>query len=72
MRADLWNNMIRLLFAMLLLPSISLAQPLDVLYFEYPPYYHALPDGRATGLIVDLANRVFDKAGARPNFASSR
>ena len=68
MRADLWKNMIRLLFAMLLLPSISLAQPLDVLYFEYPPYYHALPDGRATGLIVDLANKVFDKAGVEAEF----
>lgn len=68
MRADLWKNMIRLLSAMLLLPSISLAQPLEVLYFEYPPYYQALPDGRATGMIVDLANKVFDKAGVKAEF----
>jgi polar amino acid transport system substrate-binding protein len=68
MLAEFSKIMIRLFSAMLLLPSISLAQPLDVLYFEYPPYYHPLPDGRAAGLIVDLARKVFDKAGVEAEF----
>lgn len=68
MRPSLWKNMFRLLAAMLVLPSVSSAQPLEVLYFEYPPYYHALPDGRAAGLIVDLAGRVFAKAGVEAEF----
>ena len=68
MRAGLWKNILRFLSAILLLPSVSPAQPLEVLYFEYPPYYHALPDGRATGLIVDLARRVFEKAGVEAEF----
>jgi polar amino acid transport system substrate-binding protein len=68
MRAALWKNMFIFLLAMLAPPVVSLAQPLDVLYFEYPPYYHALPDGRATGLIVELCSRVFDKAGVEVEF----
>ena len=68
MQAVLWKNVFRLLAAMLLLPSVSPAQPLEVLYFEYPPYYHALPDGRAAGLIVDLAGKAFDKAGVQAEF----
>lgn len=68
MLAEFSNIMIRLFLAMLLLPSVSLAQPLGVLYFEYPPYYQTLPDGRATGLIVDLARKVFDKAGVDAEF----
>jgi len=68
MRTELWKITIRLFSVVLLLPSISLAQPLDVLYFEYPPYYHSLPDGRAAGLIVDLAGKVFDKAGVEAEF----
>ena len=68
MRAGLWKNILRFLSAMLLLPSVSPAQPLEVLYFEYPPYYHALPDGRAAGLIVDLAGKVFAKAGVEAEF----
>lgn len=68
MRAGPWKHMLIFLFAMLVPPVGSSAQPLTVLYFEYPPYYHALPDGRATGLIVDLAGRVFDRAGVEAEF----
>jgi len=53
---------------MLLLPSPVFAEPLHVLYFEYPPYYHALPDGRATGLIVELARKVFATADVETQF----
>ncbi len=53
---------------MLLLPSLAFAEPLNVLYFEYPPYYHAHPDGQPTGLIVELARKVFATAGVEAQF----
>lgn len=68
MRTGPWKHMLILLFAVLVPPVVSSAQPLEVLYFEYPPYYHALPDGRAAGLIVDLADKVFAKAGVEAGY----
>ncbi len=45
------------------------AESLDVHYFEYPPYYHQLEDGQASGIIVDLARQVFAAAGVEPKFS---
>lgn len=56
------------LMTLLLAPVAVMAESLDVLYFEYPPYYHQLPDGQPSGLIVDLARRVFDRAGIEARF----
>jgi len=44
------------------------AQALDVLYFDYPPYYLTLPDGEAGGFLVERARAVFKQAGVTPRF----
>lgn len=49
-------------------PVLGAAESLKVLYFEYPPYYHQLPDGQPAGLIVDLAKRIFARAGVGTQF----
>ncbi len=45
------------------------AEPLDIHYFEYPPYYHQLETGQASGIIVDLARKIFAAAGVEPTFS---
>ena len=40
------------------------AEPLDIHYFEYPPYYHQLETGQASGIIVDLARKIFAAPGS--------
>lgn len=57
------------LLATLFASSVALAEPLVVQYFEYPPYYHQLPDGQPAGLIVDLARRAFARAGIEVRFS---
>ena len=56
------------LLVALLLAGPAQAESLDVLYFEYPPYYHQLPDGSAGGFLVDLGRKVFQRAGVTPRF----
>lgn len=46
----------------------AIAETLDILYFEYPPYYHRLEDGQASGIIIDIARRVFAMARVEPKF----
>jgi polar amino acid transport system substrate-binding protein len=50
-------------------PQAGNAEPLDIFYFEYPPYYHQLENQEASGLIVDLARRVFAAAQVEPTFS---
>jgi polar amino acid transport system substrate-binding protein len=45
------------------------AESLDVFYFEYPPYYHQLENQEASGIIVDLARRIFAAAQVEPAFS---
>ena len=45
------------------------AENLDIFYFEYPPYYHQLENQEASGIIVDIARRVFAAAGVEPTFS---
>ena len=45
------------------------AENLDIFYFEYPPYYHQLENQEASGIIVDIARRVFAEAGVEPAFS---
>lgn len=45
------------------------AEPLDIFYFEYPPYYRQLENQEASGIIVDIARRVFAAAGVEPKFS---
>jgi len=45
------------------------AEPLDIFYFEYPPYYHQLENQEASGIIVDLARRIFAAAQVEPAFS---
>lgn len=47
----------------------AIAETLDIHYFEYPPYYHRPENGQASGIIVDLARRVFAEAGVEPKFS---
>jgi polar amino acid transport system substrate-binding protein len=56
--------------AMLLLmwPQPGIAESLDIYYFEYPPYYHRLENGQASGIIVDLARKVLASAKVEPKF----
>ncbi len=65
---DAWWRILGGLAALLLAPVAAMAETLDVLYFEYPPYYHQLPNGQPSGLIVDLARRVFTEAGVEVRF----
>lgn len=41
---------------------------LQVLYIDYPPYYTTTADGKPSGLIVDIARRVFARAGVEATF----
>ncbi len=50
-------------------PHTGGAEPLDIHYFEYPPYYHQREDGQASGIIVDLARQIFAAAQVEPNFS---
>ncbi|SFJ46762.1 amino acid ABC transporter substrate-binding protein, PAAT family [Desulfomicrobium apsheronum] len=50
-------------------PQSAIAESLDIYYFEYPPYYHQLANGQASGIIVDLARQVFAAAGVEPKFS---
>lgn len=50
-------------------PQAGITDSLDVYYFEYPPYYHKLEDGKASGIIVDLARQVFAAAQVEPQFS---
>lgn len=43
--------------------ALAAADTLHVYYFEYPPYYYHLPSGQPTGLIVELSQRIFARAG---------
>jgi polar amino acid transport system substrate-binding protein len=45
------------------------AESLDIFYFEYPPYYHQLENQEASGIIVDLARRIFSAAKVEPTFS---
>ena len=49
-------------------PQVGGAESLDIHYFEYPPYYHQLGTGQASGIIVDLARKIFAAAGVEPKF----
>lgn len=50
-------------------PQVGIAEILDIHYFEYPPYYHQLETGQASGIIVDLARKIFAAAGVEPRFS---
>jgi len=50
-------------------PRPGSAEPLDIFYFEYPPYYHQLENQEASGIIVDIARRVFAAAQVEPTFS---
>ena len=43
-------------------PQSGIAETLDIYYFEYPPYYHKLENGEASGIIVDLARKILASA----------
>lgn len=49
-------------------PQIGIAGTLDIYYFEYPPYYHQLENGQASGIIVDLARKILDSAQVEAKF----
>lgn len=59
------------LFFILASRGIAFGQPsqLQVLYIDYPPYYTNTTDGKPSGLIVDIARRVFARAGVEASFA---
>lgn len=65
------KRLLAMLYCMILFfPAHSgAAESLDIFYFEYPPYYHRLENGQASGIIVDLARRVFAEAGVEPKFS---
>jgi polar amino acid transport system substrate-binding protein len=50
-------------------PRPGSAEPLDIFYFEYPPYYHQRENQEASGIIVDIARRVFAAAQVEPQFS---
>lgn len=49
-------------------PQIGIAGALDIYYFEYPPYYHQLENGLASGIIVDLARKILASAQVEAKF----
>lgn len=49
-------------------PQIGFAGTLDIYYFEYPPYYHQLENGQASGIIVDLARKILASAQVEAKF----
>ena len=49
-------------------PQIGIAETLDIYYFEYPPYYHQLENGQASGIIVDLARKILASAQVEAKF----
>lgn len=53
---------------LLMRPQPGIAETLDIYYFEYPPYYHKLENGQASGIIVDLARKVLASAKVEPKF----
>ncbi len=67
MRPTCW---LFLAWLLLFLPGICLAAPveIEVLYFEYPPYYYTNSENQAAGIIVDLARKVFARAGVTAHF----
>lgn len=46
-----------------LVSSQAGAEPIKVIYIEYPPYYQTNPGGEPGGIIVDRVRRLFDRAG---------
>lgn len=49
-------------------PQSGIAETLDIYYFEYPPYYHKLENGQASGIIVDLARKILASAQIEAKF----
>jgi polar amino acid transport system substrate-binding protein len=49
-------------------PQVGIAETLDIYYFEYPPYYHQLENGQASGIIVDLARKILASAQVEAKF----
>jgi len=47
---------------------VGIAETLDIYYFEYPPYYHKLENGQASGIIVDLARKILASAQVEAKF----
>jgi polar amino acid transport system substrate-binding protein len=50
-------------------PQVGITETLDIHYFEYPPYYHQLESGQASGIIVDLARQILAAAQVEPQFS---
>lgn len=61
----MWRSMVLLSMAVILWGQSTMAEaePLQVLYIEYPPYYYTSADGTPRGLVVDIARKVFAMAG---------
>ena len=50
-------------------PQVGITEVLDIHYFEYPPYYHQMENGQASGIIVDLARQILAAAQVEPRFS---
>ena len=53
------------LFASWFCSSPVRSTELNLLYIEYPPYYELNRDGNLDGILVNIANKVFDRAGVK-------